>query len=142
MDQSAVSGASWTSFWKRAMPAPGSAPYSRYEPISSQRRQLNLLLEKRAMLTPGGINQSEVSGVSCTYFWKRAMPAPGSAPYSRYEPVSSQRRQLDLLQEKTMPAPGSAPYFRYEPISSQRRQLDLFLEKSDASARVRTLLQV
>ncbi len=41
-----------------------------------------------------------------------------------------------------MPAPGSAPYFRYEPISSQRRQLDLLLEKSDASARVRTLLQV
>jgi hypothetical protein len=29
-----------------------------------------------------------------------------------------------------------------EQISSQRRQLDLLLEKSDASARVRTLLQV
>jgi hypothetical protein len=117
INQSEVSGVSCTYFWKRAMPAPGSAPYSRYEPVSSQRRQLDLLQEK-------------------------TMPAPGSAPYFRYEPISSQRRQLDLLQEKTMPAPGSEPYFRYEPISSQRRQLDLFLEKSDASARVRTLLQV
>jgi hypothetical protein len=59
------------------------------------------------------MNQSAVSGASWTFFRKRVMPAP-----------------------------GSAPYFRYEPISNQLRQLDLFLEKSDASARIRTLLQV